>query len=210
MSTGDPTSAIQAAVLADPCVRSLELMGSRALGTATDLSDWDYRVTSEDPAGTARRLPDLLATLDPLGSLWDPLASEPVYMIVLPGAVKADLFPGLPARLAPDPPLEASEATLPAIDAHFWDWNLWLGAKRLRGLDALAGAELAKMWHYLLRPLGSARPPVSQHQAVTSYLQLRGRQEQRLGFAVPRELGDAVIGRLRGTGLLPEESHRGP
>lgn len=208
MSPDDPTGAIRAALLADPCAQSVELTGSRALGTATDLSDWDYRITSADPAATARRLPGLLAGLEPLGALWDPLARRPVYMIVLPGAVKADLFPGLPPRPAPDPPPQVSRATLPAIDAHFWDWNLWLGAKRLRGQDTLAGAELAKMWHYLLRPLGSARPAAGQPGAVASYLRLRGRQENRLGAAVPRALGDAVIARLRAAGLLPDQ--RGP
>jgi predicted nucleotidyltransferase len=40
----DPSPAIRAAVLADPRVRSLELIGSRATGTATELSDWDYRI----------------------------------------------------------------------------------------------------------------------------------------------------------------------
>ena len=39
----DPSDAIRAAVQADPCVQSVELTGSRAVGTAADLSDWDYR-----------------------------------------------------------------------------------------------------------------------------------------------------------------------
>jgi hypothetical protein len=209
VGTGDPTGGIRAAVLADPCVRSVELTGSRANGTATGLPDWDYRIISADPAGTARRLPGLVSSLKPLAALWDPLASQPVYMIVLPGAVKADLFPGLPPRPAPAPPPAVSGATLPTIDAHFWDWTLWLGAKRLRGRDALVGTELARMWHYLLQPLGSPHPPAGQQEAVTSYLQLRREQEQRLGAAVPRDLGDAVTARLRAAGLLPGEGQAG-
>jgi hypothetical protein len=62
--------------------------------------------------------------------VWDPLARTPVYMIILPGAVKADLFPGLPPGLGLT---HASGGSLRDADAHFWDWNLWLGAKRLRG-----------------------------------------------------------------------------
>ena len=89
-----------------------------------------------------------------------------------------------------------------AIDAHFWDWTLWLGAKRLRGLDTLVAAELAKMWRHLLQPLGATRPPATPHQAVTSYLQLRHRHEQRLRFTVTPDLGNAVITRLQDAGLL--------
>jgi hypothetical protein len=74
----------------------------------------------------------------------------------LPGAVKADLFPGLPPRPPAGPLPEVTATALPAIDAHFWDWTLWLGAKRQRGRDALVAAELAKMGHYLLEPLGAA------------------------------------------------------
>jgi hypothetical protein len=90
----DPSEVIRAAVMADPRVRSVKLIGSRAAGTATQLSDWDYRITSADPGAVASQLPNLTAGLKPLAQQWDPLASAPVYMIILPGAVKADLFPG--------------------------------------------------------------------------------------------------------------------
>jgi len=103
-------------------------------------SDWDYRIVSTDPAATAGRLPALVAALNPLAALWDPLSSRPVYMIVLPGAVKADLFPGLPPRPPAGLLPEVTATALPAIDAHFWDWTLWLGAKRQRGRDALVAA----------------------------------------------------------------------
>ncbi len=58
----------------------------------------------------------------------------------LPGAVKADLFPGLPPRPPAGPLPEVTATALPAIDAHFWDWALWLGAKRQHGRDALVAA----------------------------------------------------------------------
>ena len=204
----DPSDAIRAAVHADPCVRSVELTGSRADDTATDLSDWDYRIASDDPMATAGRLPALVAALNPLAALWDPLSSQPVFMVILPGAVKADLFPGL-SRHPPAGPLpEVTATALPAIDAHFWDWTLWLGAKRLRGLDTLVAAELAKMWQHLLNPLGAARPPATQRQAITSYLRLRHQHEQRLRVTVPRDLGDAVIIRLQTAGLLPRPRPR--
>jgi hypothetical protein len=198
----DPSAAIRAAVQADPCVRSVELTGSRAEGTATDLSDWDYRIVSADPVATAGRLPGLAAALNPLAALWDPLSSQQVYMIIMAGAVKADLFPGLPCRPAAGPLHEVTPVDLPAIDAHFWDWTLWLGAKRLRGLDALVAAELAKMWRYLLRPLGATCPPGTQYQAITSYLRLRRQHEQRLRVTVAPDLGAAVITRLQTAGLL--------
>ena len=112
----DPSAAIRAALQADPCVRTIELTGSRAQGTATDLSDWDYRVVSADPVATAGQLPGLIATLNPLAALWDPLSSEQVYMIILSGAVKADLFPACllarqPARRRKSPPRTCAQST---------------------------------------------------------------------------------------------------
>lgn len=92
--------AIRAAVLVDSRVRSVDLVGSRASGTATELSYWDYRIASADPAAIAARLPGLVAVLCPLGQLWDPLARMPVYVIISPGAVKADLFPAHRPALA--------------------------------------------------------------------------------------------------------------
>jgi hypothetical protein len=195
----DPSDVIRAAVMADPRVQSVHVVGSRATGTATELSDWDYRISSADPAAVAKRLPALVAALQPMAQLWDPLAANPVYMVVLPGAVKADLFPGCPVR--PTGP-RTRPASLSDIDDHFWDWNLWLGGKRLRGQDELVGAELSKMWGYLLRPLGATGPPATQEQAVCVYLGLRRRRELQLGHAVSCDLGNAVMTRLRAAGLL--------
>jgi hypothetical protein len=199
LSAYDPSDAIRAAVTADPLVQSVELVGSRAARTATVLSVWDYRIRSADPSAVAERLPDLVVALKPLAHLWDPLAASPVYIVVLPGAVKVDLFPGSP----PGPSgWRTRPATLGKIDHHFWDWNLWLGSKRLRGQDELVSAELTKMWEHLLRPLGAARPPATQQQAVGAYLELRRRHELQLGHPLCRDLGNAVITRLRAAGLL--------
>jgi hypothetical protein len=199
----DPSEAIRTALMTDPRVLSVELVGSRAAGMATVLSDWDYRISSTEPGAVATQLPLLVAELRPLARLWDPLATSPVFMVVLAGAVKADLLPG--AR--PNPTTAAGGRTprpeLHDIDAHFWDWNLWLGAKRLRGQDTLVRAELGKMWRHLLRPLGAAGPPATQQQAIILYLGLRPKREQQLGQAVSPDLGNAVITRLQAAGLLP-------
>ena len=199
----DPTDAIRAALLRDPAILSVELVGSRAAGTPTALSDWDFRVSSADAAAVAGRLPALVAGLRPLAQLWDPLAGVPVYMLILTGAVKVDLFPEGPGDPAALVARRAEPASLAAVDAHFWDWNLWLGSKRLRGQDELVGDELAKMWRHLLRPLGAIAPPGTQEQAVSVYFALRRGREQQSGDAVPRELGTAVAARLRAAGLLP-------
>ena len=64
MAFSGPTEAVSAALRADPLVRSVSLVGSRADGTATTLSDWDYHVSSSDPAVVSLRLPDLTRPLD--------------------------------------------------------------------------------------------------------------------------------------------------
>jgi hypothetical protein len=199
----DPSEGIRAALLADSRVQSVELTGSRATKTATELSDWDYLIISADPDAVAVQLPCLVGVLKPLAQLWDPLASTPVYMIVLPGAVKADLFPGQLSRKHPAQSPRTTADNLRDIDAHFWDWNLWLGAKRLHGQHELVSIELAKMWHHLLRALGATEPPATQQDAISVYLRLRRRSEQQLGHTVTRDLGKAVITRLQATGLLP-------
>ncbi len=106
IDTYDPSEAIRAAMRADSRVQAVVLVGSRAAGTATELSDWDYLIVSAAPGAIALQLPDLVAELNPLAQLWDPLASTPVYMITLPGAVKADLSSARPVARpieSPDP-----------------------------------------------------------------------------------------------------------
>lgn len=126
-------------------------------------------------------------------------------MIILPGAVKADLFPG-----APPGPARVSGGSLRDADAHFWDWNLWLGAKRLRGQDRVVAAELVKMWQHLLRPLGAPAPPASQQDGVATYLRLRVDRERRAGESVARDLGAVVITRMQAARLLPAQIAEDP
>jgi predicted nucleotidyltransferase len=83
VASSGPTDAVSAALRADPRVRSVSLVGSRADGTATTLSDWDYHVSSSDPAAVSLRLPDLTRPLRPLSQLWDPLARHPGYMLIV-------------------------------------------------------------------------------------------------------------------------------
>jgi hypothetical protein len=198
----DPTQAIRTIILADSRVESVELVGSRASGTATVLSDWDYRIRSVDPDEIVRQLPSLVTQLNPLAQLWDPLTGSAVYMVILDGAVKVDLLLDTPIGWASKSASRLPPPTLREVDAHFWDWNLWLGSKRLRGQNELVSAELTKMWRHLLRPIGATRTPATQEEAVSMYLGLRHIREQQLGEPVPRELGNAVVSRLRAAGLL--------
>src|SRR5438552_15237168 len=47
-------------------VRRVRLVGSRAAGTATSVSDWDFAVETDDFHVVARDIGLLVATLDPL------------------------------------------------------------------------------------------------------------------------------------------------
>src|SRR6266540_4489167 len=49
-----------------PSVRRVALAGSRAGGTATPLSDWDFSVETDDLAALSQALPELTGPLDPL------------------------------------------------------------------------------------------------------------------------------------------------
>jgi hypothetical protein len=135
-----------------PSVRSVELVGSRARGSPTALSDWDFGVETDDLAALKPALPGLVAPLEPLAEQWDPLGEPPTYMLVVRGPVKIDLIfshEAVPQR----PPWRVGPDTLAALDAHFWDWILWLAAKRAGGRDELVRGELKKMHGFLLGPL---------------------------------------------------------
>lgn len=204
--TFDPTDEVRVALRADPLVRSVALVGSRGDGTATRLSDWDYHVGSSDPVAVALRLPDLVRPLRPLSHLWDPLARHPVYMLLMVQAsgapvVKVDLFLDLPERRPAAGPSATDAADLRGVDAHFWDWTLWLGGKRLRGAQTLVRDELVRMWEHLLRPMGCQTAPTTQREAIAEYLRLRRRQEERQGVHVEPELGIAVQRTLAAAGL---------
>jgi hypothetical protein len=143
-----------------PAVRDIRLVGSRAEGRATARSDWDFRVESSDFATVAESLPTVFARLDPLAQQWDRLSPHQCWMAILPGPVKVDLiFPDESHAL--EPPWRAGAENLSAIDAHFWDWTLWLSSKEAAGKDTVVTAELDKLFGHLLAPLGVNRRPSS-------------------------------------------------
>ena len=127
-----------------PTVVEVRLVGSRADGRSIDRSDYDFAVRTNDFARLKRDLPGVLGELDPLAEQWDRLSDEMCWMVMLPGPVKVDLiFPS--ERHKHEPPWRVSRETLPAIDAHFWDWVLWLRAKEARGKGELVRAELLRL-----------------------------------------------------------------
>jgi nucleotidyltransferase-like protein len=201
MTAFDPTDAVIAALRIDPLVKAVALVGSRANGTPTPLSDWDYHIISPDPAAVSLRLPDLTQPLEPLSQMWDPLARHPVYMLIVaagPHVTKIDLLLDLPVRQPTPPPA----VTLPGIDAHFWDWNLWLGSKRLRGTEELVRTQLTAMGGYLLKPMGGNATPATQPEAIAEYLRLRPLLEQQHNLRLAPGLGRAVRATLAANGLL--------
>ncbi len=127
-----------------PDVVGVELIGSRARGEETALSDWDFQIHTTNVGRLVADLPTLVSILEPLAAQWDPLVERAVYMLVLPGPAKVDLFPG-DERRGIQPPWRPTQENLVAIDAHFWDWILWLGGKVLGGQTELVDEELNKL-----------------------------------------------------------------
>jgi hypothetical protein len=188
----DLAERIIASVAIHPAVRSIRLVGSRAEGRASEVSDWDFRVEATDFAALAEALPQLLSPLDPLAEQWDRLSSEWCWMLILRGPAKVDLiFPEEPHTN--EPPWEPTRQNLEAIEAHFWDWILWLRGKEAGDKGELVASELDKLFDHLLAPLGVKGPPSSIRDAISIYQDARGRAEQRFGVVVPRDLETAVI-----------------
>jgi hypothetical protein len=166
-------------------IRAVELVGSRADGSATRLSDWDFVVVTDRFDEVARALPELVTPLDPLAQQWDRISDYPCYMLMLTGPVKVDLiFPGEPFESLP--PWTVSVETLDAIDQHFWDWILWLASKREKGKDELVRRELEKMSGHLLRPLGAEAVPDSIDAALEDYRTARDEREREFGVQISR------------------------
>ncbi|MFB4317316.1 nucleotidyltransferase domain-containing protein [Actinomadura sp. 21ATH] len=183
---------IAEAVEAHPGVNRVELIGSRARGTATELSDWDFHVTAEDFGEVAADLPGLVAPYEPLAAQWDPLGDAESYLLVLPGPVKVDLiFPDVPRSW--NPPWRVGPDTLPAMNAHFWDWTLWLVSKRHHGMTDRVRGELLKMSHHLLQPLGIEALPLSLEEAAERFVRARNRLEKRYGSHISRRLEEEVL-----------------
>jgi len=184
---------------AHPAVRSARLIGSRERGTEVDLSDWDFAVTTADFKALAEDLSMLVSPLEPLAQQWDPLSPRANYMLMLRRLMKVDLiFFDQPFQQRP--PWEVGGDTLLAIDHHFWDWIVWLGAKDSAGKDELVRDELAKMWGYLLDPMGVAEPPDGIEPAIELYMAARRDSEKRFGVVVPRAVEQEVTSALRQSG----------
>jgi len=173
-----------------PAVKSVELTGSRARGEATELSDWDFEVETRDFRAVAEDLRALVAPLEPLAQQWDRLSEHACYILLLRGIGKVDLIFDEPWESIP--PWEVSAETLLGIDAHFWDWTIWLAAKDRAGKREVVEAELRKMHEHLLGPLGVERVPSSITEAVAAYTTARADAEERLRTAAPRLLEDEV------------------
>ena len=187
---------VRQAIAVHPSVRGVTLSGSRARGDATSLSDWDFEVETEDFASLKDALPSLIAPIEPLVTLWDPLADHATFMLILSGPTKVDLIFEEP--VAPLPPYDVRADNLQAIDAHFWDWCLWLTSKRASGKTDLLAEELTKMTNYILEPMGVRTSPSDLGAAVDLYLAARDEQETRTGVRVSRELGSQVARVVRG------------
>ena len=194
----DIAAAVRTSLLRHPHVIAVELVGSRARGTPSPLSDWDFTVDVNDFAGVRADLPALVNELEHLSQQWDRLGPDDYccYMLMLAGPVKIDLiFPGVPHR--PDPPWEVAPDTLDGIDQHFWDWILWMAAKEQGGKDDPVRQELRKMSEHLLKPMGVDRVPGSIYAATVEYLAARERLESSLGVHVPRRVELEVLPVLR-------------
>jgi hypothetical protein len=198
----DPVALARAAVERHPAVSSVELVGSRARGDPTELSDWDFLIETEDVDAVAEALPALVADAAPLAAQWDRLSEEASYfMLVLNDGTKVDFILHRPPDL--QPPWVVTREALAGIDAHFWDWIVWLGGKRLRGNDKLVGVMLSQvMYDHLLAPMGATAPPATIAGAIELYSALRDARERELGVSVDRELAAAVRGRLAQAGVL--------
>jgi hypothetical protein len=178
-----------------PGVREIRLVGSRAEGRANERSDWDFMVDASDFTAVTDALPRLVEPLDPLVQQWDRLSLEHCWMLMLHGPTKVDLiFPHEPHAL--EPPWKVSAETLDGIEAHFWDWMLWLSSKDATGKHEVVTAELRKLFDHILAPIGVDHPPSSIAQAVAAYREGRARAEHRLGVAVSRDLETAIASSL--------------
>lgn len=188
----DLAVSVRAVLLPHPDIRAVELVGSRAGGSPTPSSDWDFVVVTERFDEVGRALPALVAELEPLGQQWDRISAYPCYMLLLAGPVKVDLiFPDEPFESLP--PWTVSAETLDGIDQHFWDWILWLASKREKREDELVRRELIKLRDHLLGPIGVDRVPGSIGAAVEGYRAARDEREREFGVEVSRRREREVL-----------------
>jgi hypothetical protein len=183
-----------------PGIVRVELVGSRAKGVEGALSDWDFAVSAPDFDAVRTAIPRVVSSLNPLGTLWDPLSRRANFMLILDGPRKIDLLFDEPQGRRP--PWTPAATSLTSIDCHFWDWTLWLGAKSLARHDLLVRDELARMSDFILQPMGVAEPPTSLAHAVRTYRSSRRQLETRFGVGISRRLGNSVTTALRRHGVL--------
>jgi predicted nucleotidyltransferase len=196
----DPGEQIAVRLRNRGAVRSVRLVGSRARGDAVEVSDWDLAVEADDASAVTDSLQNLLADLRPLALVPDPLADRIVVAVLLPGPVKVDLI--FEQRHEIEPPWEVSAETLDRIDAHFWDWMLWLASKQVKGLDQYVSQELSKLHAYILSPLGMPQPPSSIGNAISEYCRLMDAWSDRLKMPVRRDLRATVVDFLQERGVI--------
>jgi hypothetical protein len=147
----------------------VSLVGSRARHDATPPSDWDFQIDAPDCTDLVASLPAVVREFGPLAAFWDPLSQRSVYMIVLSGPVKIDLFPCHEVR-RPAPRWKPTATNLTDIDDQLWDWTLWLGGKSLRNQSPLVLSELNKMFDLLLASLGVDEVPEAISDAIQKLL----------------------------------------
>ena len=100
----DIAAVVEAVLLPHPGIAAVELVGSRADGSATRLSDWDFVVVTDRFDEVARALPTLVAGLDALAQQWDRISAYPCYMLPLRGdRGRRRRGPGSPRRRTPNP-----------------------------------------------------------------------------------------------------------
>ena len=179
-------------------IAAVRLAGSRSRGEALPMSDWDFEIEPADTAAAIEAIPHLAEQLDPVVGQWDRLSPTHCYMLLLSDGTKVDLIFDVPHTA--EPPWEASAGTLPGIDAHFWDWIVWLAAKEARGSTDLVAAELDKMHGHLLAPLGVAQVPETIEEAAALYRAARESAQERFGITVPPAVEAAVVSKLRSGG----------
>ncbi len=179
------------AVERHPAVQRVVLVGSRAAGTATALSDWDFVVETDDFQTVAHDIGSLIAPLGPLAQQWDRLSETYCWMVMMPGPIKLDFIFGEPHES--EPPWDPEPSNLDAIDCHFWDWVLWLHSKRSSGKTDMVQGELDRMFGHILLPMGADSPPDSLDDVIASYLERREALERRFGVSVPRTLEGQVV-----------------
>ena len=189
----DVAATVSEALLAHPRIRSATLVGSRARGTSSPLSDWDLAIDTDDPDAVISAFPALVTPLHPLAQQWDRLGPPTYrcYMLMLNGPTKVDLIlPGVPHE--PAPPWSPTHENLEAIDHHFWDWILWLTAKQQGGKHDLVLEQLELLSGHILRPLGADDVPTTIAGATEQYVAARDRIEAGFGVRVSRRVEEEV------------------